>query len=351
MDSLTQAVLGATVGYAIGGKQLGRKAAVWGAVAGTLPDLDVFVRHFDPVDDFVNHRSWSHSLLLISLASPPLGWLISRVHSAAREYGARMIGMVFAVLLTHILLDGLTTYGTQIFWFLSDYLPFLPQDPIGIGSVAIVDPLYTVPLIIATVWILIRGRERPDGSATLSYRATIAALAFSTLYLGWGLAAQQYVKSTAATQLEARNIKADALFATPTFGNSLLWYILVREGDQIHYGVHSLLDPKDQPLQLTSMTRNSLSLSDLPNTKNAEKVVSFSKGFYRISEQNKQMIISDLRMGFAPTFVFNFAIANRQGVSESWQTLEPTRQIASQVGTGLIGYVWRRIFDPAASRS
>ncbi len=41
MDSITQAVLGATVGEAVLGKKTGAKAAGLGAIIGTIPDLDV----------------------------------------------------------------------------------------------------------------------------------------------------------------------------------------------------------------------------------------------------------------------------------------------------------------------
>lgn len=44
MDSLTQLTLGAAVGEAVLGRQVGRRAALWGGLLGTLPDLDVFWR-------------------------------------------------------------------------------------------------------------------------------------------------------------------------------------------------------------------------------------------------------------------------------------------------------------------
>ena len=62
MDSLTQAALGAAVGYAVMGRQIGPKAMLWGAVIATVPDLDVFVPLGSDVDDFTKHRSASHSL-------------------------------------------------------------------------------------------------------------------------------------------------------------------------------------------------------------------------------------------------------------------------------------------------
>ena len=46
MDSLTQIVLGGAIGELIAGKRMGNKAVLWGAIAGTIPDLDVFLRVF-----------------------------------------------------------------------------------------------------------------------------------------------------------------------------------------------------------------------------------------------------------------------------------------------------------------
>ena len=43
MDSLTQIVLGAACGEATLGKKIGNKALLFGAIGGTIPDLDVFV--------------------------------------------------------------------------------------------------------------------------------------------------------------------------------------------------------------------------------------------------------------------------------------------------------------------
>ena len=39
MDSVTQATLGAAVGELVLGKKVGKKAPLWGAAAGTLPEF------------------------------------------------------------------------------------------------------------------------------------------------------------------------------------------------------------------------------------------------------------------------------------------------------------------------
>ena len=84
MDTVTQIALGAAVGEAVLGRRAGNKAVLWGAIAGTLPDLDVFVPLGDAVSDFTYHRSASHSLFVLALVAPLLAWLIGRIHPSER---------------------------------------------------------------------------------------------------------------------------------------------------------------------------------------------------------------------------------------------------------------------------
>ena len=116
MDSLTQVVLGAVVAEAAIGRSVGRRAALCGAALGTLPDLDVFVSFGGVVEDFVYHRGASHSLLVLTLLSPVLAWLIHRFHGAPRASYRQWLLAVWFVLITHPLLDALTIYGTQLWW-------------------------------------------------------------------------------------------------------------------------------------------------------------------------------------------------------------------------------------------
>ncbi|GAL80491.1 membrane-bound metal-dependent hydrolase [Algibacter lectus] len=59
MDSLTQIVLGAACGEAVLGKKIGNKALLFGAIGGTIPDLDVIVGgiiHQNKIDAMLFHR-------------------------------------------------------------------------------------------------------------------------------------------------------------------------------------------------------------------------------------------------------------------------------------------------------
>ena len=69
MDSLTQLTFGAACGEAVLGKKVGRKALLWGAVLGTIPDLDVFIPLGGPVNDFVYHRGFSFCIIHIAYST------------------------------------------------------------------------------------------------------------------------------------------------------------------------------------------------------------------------------------------------------------------------------------------
>jgi inner membrane protein len=70
MDSLTQIALGAAVGVAVMGRRTAVwKAALWGAIGGTLPDLDAFIDHGDAILNMTRHRAESHALFVLTLAA------------------------------------------------------------------------------------------------------------------------------------------------------------------------------------------------------------------------------------------------------------------------------------------
>ena len=111
MNSLTQLTFGAACGEFVLGRKVGRKALVWGAVLGTLPDLDVFIPLGGPVNDFVYHRGFSHSLIVLALLSPLVAWLISIVHPDTKRYYPKWALLSFLVLEASVFLDFLTVYG------------------------------------------------------------------------------------------------------------------------------------------------------------------------------------------------------------------------------------------------
>ena len=300
MDSVTQLVLGATVGEAVLGHKVGRKAMAWGAFLGTLPDLDVLVRYSSVVDNFTLHRSFSHSLWVLIFISPLLAWLISRLHPSTREYIRGWLWLVLACLVTHVLLDSLTIYGTQIGW------PF-NTTPVGIGSIFIIDPLYTLPLIVGLGSVLWR-RHR----AHVNHRKTMfIVLTISTSYLLWSLGVQAYLSRQLDHHLQSTGLDHSKTLLTPAPFNTLLWRFVVRVEGGYYEGFLSLLDQDETPAMqfYPSQDHYLEALQDIPA---AQRLIWFSRGFFSVKEEGNDIIISDLRMGVEPAYVFSFRIARSQ---------------------------------------
>lgn len=175
MDSITQAALGAVIGQGAF-RKLGRRAAVFGAFCGTLPDLDSFFSGADPWARLVAHRGISHSLLVLPLVAIPLGWLAWRFFGR-RGNAKTWMHLAFWSLITHPLLDGFTTYGTQLFAPLTD-------ERFAWDTVGIIDLFYTVPMLVALGWGM-RKKADPKRAAYWARRS----LSWGCLYLAlqWGV--------------------------------------------------------------------------------------------------------------------------------------------------------------------
>ena len=298
MDSLSQIALGAAVGVAVMGRRTAVwKAAAWGAVAGTLPDLDVLIEHGDPIRNMVLHRAETHAPFWLTLFSLPFAALVARLSGEWSKWRRWWLAM-WLVLITHPLLDAMTVYGTQL------ALPF-SDHPFGVGSIFIVDPLYTVPLLAGGIYALVRRGD--DRGLT----ANAVGLLLSTAYLGWTFAAQQHVEAITRASLKEQGIVADQLLVSPTAFNSLLWRVLVMEGAHYHEGFYSLLDAKPT-VHLDRFDRGASLQAQLPPIDGVRRVAAFSKGFYKLKLDGALVLLTDLRMGQEPYYVFTFAVAQLQ---------------------------------------
>ena len=148
MDSLTQIVLGAACGEIALGKKIGNKALLFGAIGGTIPDLDVFIGrwfHTSEIAIMAFHRGFMHSILFSVLGAFLFGWLFFKLYDTKKRRLTtnlkEWIWLIFLALFTHILLDSFTPYGTQLFAPFSDYR-------VAFNNISVVDPIYTVPFLL-----------------------------------------------------------------------------------------------------------------------------------------------------------------------------------------------------------
>ncbi len=298
MDSLSQLALGAAVSVAVMRHRTAPwKAAAWGALAGTLPDLDVLVDQGDPILNMVLHRAETHALFWLTLFSLPLAGLVAWLQGQPALWRRWWLAL-WLVLITHPLLDGMTVYGTQLL------LPFTDW-PYGVGSIFIIDPLYTLPLLLGTAWALVK---RGQGSAL---RANTAGLLLSTAYLAWGVGAQQHVTRVATAALAQQGVAVERLLVTPTPFNTVLWRVLAVNGAHHHEGFYSLLDGP-VPLQFDRFERGTSLAVQLQGDDRTQRIQRFSHGFYKLHADAESVRITDLRMGQEPHYVFSFVVARRQ---------------------------------------
>jgi inner membrane protein len=327
MDSLTQLALGAAVGEAALGHRVGRKAALWGGICGTLPDLDVFIPFGDPVADFTFHRSFSHSLLVMALLTPLVVWLIRRLHPRDARHRAGWFALVYLAFATHALLDSCTIYGTQIFWPLD-------ATPMTWGSLFIIDPAFTLPLIIGLIAVALARRNPQRG-----YRINAAMLALSTAYLCWSFVAKFHVQGVATESLAASGRDHDRIVTLASPFNTILWRIVAMDDAGYHVGWYSLLDD-GRNVNFQHYPSDSNLLVGIQDHWPVARLRWFTKGFYRVSRIGESVVMTDLRMGIEDSYVFRFSVGV---VGDPHSLPRPAEQLPAELDTSRLPWLWARI--------
>lgn len=215
MDPLSHALTGAALAMLLAPSGRVRTAALAGATVAMVPDLDVLIRDAgDPLLQVELHRHFSHALLIDALLGALAAWWVAaRTHTA---WSAWLPGLMCAAL-SAALLDACTSYGVHLLW------PFA-EGRIAWSIIAVVDPLYTLPLLLLAalaVW-------RP------SRVAAAAALMFASTYLALGFVQQQRVEWTLQTLVATRGHQMERHVVKPTIGNLLLWRTLYESEGRVH---------------------------------------------------------------------------------------------------------------------
>ncbi|MCZ4317467.1 metal-dependent hydrolase [Aequorivita viscosa] len=298
MDSVTQIVLGAAVGEAVLGKKIGNKAMVLGAIAGTIPDLDVLSSHFtDTVTALEIHRGFTHSIVFAITFGLLFGWLLSLWDKRAtlKEWS----WFWFLCFVTHPLLDAHTTWGTQLFWPLDLRLAY--------KNIFVIDPLYTLPFLVFLILAMLqkRGSIKRRKFNNLGLIVSSAYMLLTLILKGIS-----YTKFQSA--LKHQNIAYAALETKPSPMNTILWTANVETEDAFLIGDYSFFDTK--PIQFFPHPKNHAALGDLKEYDKVQRLINITQGWYTISEKENGIYLNDLRFGLisldptADKFAFSFLI-------------------------------------------
>lgn len=281
MDSVTQIVLGAAVGEAVLGKKIGNKAMLLGAVAGTIPDLDVMAGFFtDTVSALEIHRGFTHSIIFAVSVGLLFAWLCSLWDKRAnlKEWWL----FWFLTFVTHPLLDAHTTWGTQLFW------PF--DKRLAYKNIFVIDPLYTLPFLIFLILAMLQKRGSVK-RRRFNNLGLIISSGYMLLTLFLKLMAYQKFK----TELSEQQISYINLQTKPSPFNTILWTANVETTNSFLIGDYSFFDTK--PVTFYSHPKNHQALGDLENNDKIIRLIEVVEGWYTITEKNDQLFFNDLRFG------------------------------------------------------
>ena len=219
VDPITHTLLGASVGYAVYGRKLGRTAALAGGLAAFAPDADVFIRSAaDPLLAIEHHRGFTHSLLFTPVGAAVVAALwLAREPWRRRAAWLSLWACCTLAYLSHPLLDAATSYGTQLLW------PF-SRVRAGWDLISIIDPVFSLTLAAGLTWALVRRRGQP----------VLIALACAAAYLGWGGAQRARAAAAQRELAAARGHTIERAEIMPTLANNMVWRALYLHAGRIH---------------------------------------------------------------------------------------------------------------------
>jgi inner membrane protein len=308
MDSVSQAVLGAAIGEVMLGKKIGGKGALLGAIVATIPDLDVALYLFYSKLDMLSiHRGLSHSILFSVVGAFLIAFILRKISwSKAIAFKTSLL-FAWLCLITHMLLDTFTAYGTQLF------LPF-SNKRLGFDSINVVDPFYTVPLIIGLILSVLIFKSRPSRSTFNRY-----GLIISSLYLAFTLVNKENVKSEVSDTFSEAKIEYNDLLTMPVGIANLNWYGVAKGQDSLYMVKHELFSDESETIHAFPIHDEYLDEVD-PDL--AEQMRWFAKGFYTVEKVDDKIRFYNLQV-------------DMRGVTMDGDTKAPTKgyfEISSENG-------------------
>jgi inner membrane protein len=351
LDSLTQIVLGAAVGEVVLGRKVGNRAMIWGAISGTVPDLDIIANAFmHPIEALAVHRGLSHSIFFAVLFPWVMGWLTHRYYEADWYRSPRVIWTLrgFLIALCLVFINGIAfeinqgiswstalvtlvvvglyiwrqnsqdrnpaakpdaTYMNWVhlhFWAVFThplldsctaygtqlFQPFSDYR-VALNNIAVADPAYTVPFLL---FVLLASFFIKTSKWRKIFNWT--GIAISCLYLAWTVKNKFHVNEVFESSLTEAGYSYDRYMTGPTILNNVLWYGVAQDGDQYYTGFYSILDKEERVKGIQTAQKNQHLLKGMDDHRHIEIVKWFSDGYYSTEAiGNGQLMVHDLRYG------------------------------------------------------
>ena len=318
MDSITQIVLGAACGEAVLGKKIGNKALLFGAIGGTIPDLDVFIGRLiynNEIQAMAFHRGFMHSILFAILGCFLFGWITHKLYNTGNRKNTTILKdwiiLFFWSIFTHPILDCFTPYGTQLFAPFSDYR-------VAFNNISVADLFYTVPFLLCIIILMFYNRKRTRRKWWLK-----AGIFVSSIYMIFTIGNKIYMDKVFKKSFEKSDINYIRFSSQPTLLNNFLWYAVAETENNYHLTFYSLFDKSKTANNIIKVEKNH-DLIDMTN-QNLKTLTWFSNEYFNLSKKEKEGTYkyTDLRYPMLNpedpnTSVFNFTIYKK---NDEWDIL------------------------------
>ena len=357
MDSLTQIVLGAACGEVVAGKKLGNRAMLWGAIGGTIPDLDVFASLFtDEIASTSFHRGFMHSFLFAALAPWVLArltqwfygdeihrrryykaaamtiWLLFYIGAAAginfipvllgeglswyimlptvalgayfawklwRDYWQRDLSMVQAPYRTWVALFFWSIFTHPILdcftsWGTQIWQPFSDLR-VQWCTVSVVDPLATLPFMLALL-VAARYARLSRLRAVWNWVGLAWFCAYLCIYTVWH---KMQVNEIFEASLAAKNIPYSRYYTNPTIFNNIVWSGVAEGDTAFYFGQYGFKDRERAFTKISTIPKNHRMLDPVPADSRAGHFLRwFTDGYYSVQPYRGDTLqVNDLRFG------------------------------------------------------
>lgn len=259
------------------GKRFGNKGQLIGAIAGTIPDLDILLNPLftDEITKLQIHRGYSHSMFVHLLLAVPFAWISHLIFKKRFSFKLWYITW-YLCFLTHTLLDCCTTYGTQLL------LPFTNQ-LVGFNNIAVVDPFWTLPFMLILIVCMFIRRENPA-----RFKWAWASVIYASLYMSYTFVNKYNVHNHLSQELKRQNIRVDELSTTPSMLNNWLWSGIATTQDSLYIGEYSLLQEEDE-VKWVGFARNLDLLTSHPAQRELSVLKWFGQNKYLVQKENDNL--------------------------------------------------------------
>ena len=286
MDSITHIALGACIGEAAFSKRIGKKALLLGAVAQSLPDIDVVASLWlPPVENLLFHRGFTHSLFFGVLSAIPLALAARRIFHL-QILSVTKLSIFFCLQIwLHALLDTCNAYGTGLFE------PF-SSERFSFHLLFVADPFFSLSMVIAFVALIILKIPR-----SARRRWLFAGFIPAATYLLYIIFNKALIDKRIEQSLSVQHISYNNVMITPTPFNSLLWYVVAAADSGYFVGYRSVFDKDTFTTSFTYFQRNDDLLKKVDKATGIKRLIQFSNNYYTIEQKGDTLVFDVLRFG------------------------------------------------------